>query len=203
MAERLSLRERNKRRTREEILRAAHELFVERGYTATSLPEIAETAGVSTRTIFGYFSSKDDILFSNIDELTAAFAEAIATRPAGEDVLTTVRNFLVKVPSQKSDLELKVQTYINSDPALRSHLRARIARLEDVVAPAIADELGATTDDPRTQLVTGSLLAAFNMLANQGARKKAKRGPPEETAARLDPVFTFLTAGLGALKQTS
>src|SRR5436190_1400555 len=44
------LRERKKQRTRETIARAAHELFAERGYHATTLPDIAEAADVSTRT---------------------------------------------------------------------------------------------------------------------------------------------------------
>ena len=94
---------------------------------------------------------------------------------------------------------MKLQTCVSSDPALRSRLRARIAQLEDVLAPAIADDLDTTTDDPRTQLVTASLIAAFNLLATQGAAK-TKRWTPEQAAARLDPVFTFLRAGLAALK---
>jgi hypothetical protein len=40
-----------------------------------------------------------------------------------------------------------------------------------VIAPAIADDLGTTTDDPRTQLVAASLIAAFNRLADRGAAK--------------------------------
>ena len=51
------LRERKKQRTRETIARAAHELFAERGYHATTLPDIAEAADVSTRTIFARSSS--------------------------------------------------------------------------------------------------------------------------------------------------
>jgi AcrR family transcriptional regulator len=57
------LREPKKRQTRDALARAALELFVERGYDETTLAEIADAAGVSTRTIFAYFPGKEDILF--------------------------------------------------------------------------------------------------------------------------------------------
>jgi AcrR family transcriptional regulator len=81
MTQQPGLRERKKQRTREAITRAAHQLFVERGYQTTTLPEIAEAADVSTRTIFAYFPSKEDILFSELDEMKDALARAVAERP--------------------------------------------------------------------------------------------------------------------------
>src|SRR6266852_1085946 len=81
------LRERKKQRTRETIARAARELFAERGYHATTLPDIAEAADVSTRTIFAYFPSKEDILFSDFALMKDALAQALAERPEGQDAL--------------------------------------------------------------------------------------------------------------------
>src|SRR5437879_13599892 len=89
------LRERKKQRTRETIARAAHELFAERGYHATTLPDIAEAADVSTRTIFAYFPSKEDILFSDFALMREALAQALAARPDGEDALETVRKVIL------------------------------------------------------------------------------------------------------------
>jgi AcrR family transcriptional regulator len=89
------LRERKKQRTREAIARAAHQLFVERGFQATTLPDIAEAADVSTRTIFAYFPSKEDILFSELDEMKDALARAVAERPEGQDALEVVREFIL------------------------------------------------------------------------------------------------------------
>src|SRR6267143_5174290 len=86
------LRERKKQRTREAIARAAHALFAERGYHATTLPDIAEAADVSTRTIFAYFPSKEDILFSDFALLKEALAQALAERPQGEDRKSTRLN---------------------------------------------------------------------------------------------------------------
>jgi AcrR family transcriptional regulator len=197
MAERL--RERNKRLTREEILRAAHELFVDRGYTETTVPDIANAAGVSTRTVFGYFPRKEDLLFSRVDGLIEIFDQALTARPEGEDTLTTVRKLMSKAPVGASELDAKLLICANSDPTLRNHLRARIAQLDRVLAPAIASDLGTTTDDPRTQLVTASLVAAINLIADRGAAK-TKPWTPKEERANIDPVFTFLRAGLDALR---
>src|SRR2546428_13563296 len=89
------LRQRKKQRTRETIARAAHELFVERGYDATTLPDIAAAADVSTRTIFAYFPSKEDILFSDLEQMKAALAQELAERPDGTGAPETAREFLL------------------------------------------------------------------------------------------------------------
>src|SRR5437588_4537975 len=106
MNPRAGLRERKKQRTRETIARAAHELFAERGYHATTLPEIAEAADVSTRTIFAYFPSKEDILFSDFPLIQEALAQALADRPEGEEALVTVREFILStVGMERSEVD--------------------------------------------------------------------------------------------------
>ncbi|MDX6473183.1 MAG: hypothetical protein QOK22_1999 [Gaiellaceae bacterium] len=196
------LRERKKQRTRETIARAARELFAERGYHATTLPEIAEAADVSTRTIFAYFPSKEDILFSEFPLMQAALAQALADRPEGEDALETVRAFILSIVARKrSDIDERIGLCINNDDTLRHHLRARIAQLEEVIAPAIAQDLGAPADDPRAKLVAASLTAAFNLLSERGDDPRPKRRKNEaEVAAHIDPIITFLRGGLEALK---
>src|SRR5436305_14541613 len=102
------LRERKKQRTRETIALAARTLFAERGYHATTLPEIAEAADVSTRTIFAYFPSKEDILFSDFPSMKEALEQALADRPDGEDALETVRKFILSLHElESSDLDEK------------------------------------------------------------------------------------------------
>src|SRR5260221_7205143 len=123
------LRQRKKQRTRETIARAARELFAERGYHATTLPDIAEAADVSTRTIFAYFPSKEDILFADFPLMKDALAHALAERPEGEEALETVRRFILgTVGIEKSDVDVEIGRCIHNDDTLRTHLRARIAQ---------------------------------------------------------------------------
>jgi AcrR family transcriptional regulator len=198
------LRERKKQRTRETIARAAHELFAARGYHATTLPDIAEAADVSTRTIFAYFPSKEDILFSDFPVMKEALAHALAERPEDEDALETVRKFILSLAEfEKTDLDVQMRLCIESDETLRSHLRARLAALEELIAPAIAKDLGAADDDLRPQVVAASLTAAFNVLSERGDSKSGKSMSAADRAALIDPVITFLRGGLDALKQPS
>jgi AcrR family transcriptional regulator len=201
MSQQPGLRERKKQRTRETIAREAHKLFVEHGYHNTTLPEIAEAADVSTRTIFGSFPSKEDILFSEFTQIKDVLARALADRPEGTDALETVRAFILDAHLvDASELDRQLHSCIASDPTLRNHLRARIAELAEVIAPAIAQDLGIPEEDTRTQLVTASLTAAFNVLADRGA-SKTKPWTQKEAAAQIEPAFTFLRGGLDALKQ--
>jgi AcrR family transcriptional regulator len=196
------LRERKKQRTRETIARAAHELFAERGYHATTLPDIAEAADVSTRTIFSYFPSKEDILFSDFTVMKETLAQALAERPEGQDALETVRQFILSLHgAEKSDLDEELRVCIKSDETLRSHLRARIAQLEELIAPEIAKDLDAAANDVRPQVVAASLTAAFNVLSEQGGNTNTKAKSAADLAAAIDPVITFLRGGLDALKE--
>jgi AcrR family transcriptional regulator len=196
------LRERKKRETREALTRAAHELFVERGYDETTLAEIAEAASVSTRTIFAYFPGKEDILFATEQTMLHALAQALADRPAGTDALTALREFILSSAHEKTELDCKLGEVIAADPTLSSHKRARIAQLQETLAAAIADDLGVGPDDLRPQVAAASLTAAFEVLERQD-RGLSTTPTNEEIAAAIDPIISFVRAGLQALPDRS
>jgi AcrR family transcriptional regulator len=192
------LRERKKQQTREALARAGIELFVERGYDATTLAEIAEAAGVSTRTIFAYFPSKEDILFASFQTMREALVRALAERPGGKDALTTLRDFILNAQT-KTELDRKLERLICSDETLLSHRRARISQLQELIAAAIADDLGAGPDDLRAHVAAASLTAAFEVLDERRDRGSPAPHTPEEVVAAIDPVISFVRAGLEAL----
>jgi AcrR family transcriptional regulator len=192
------LRARKKRETREALTRAGLELFVERGYDETTLAEIADSAGVSTRTIFAYFASKEDILFSTLQTMREALAQALADRPAGTDALAALREFILSSAHEKTELDHRLGQVIAADPTLSSHKRARIAQLQELLAAAIADDLGVGPDDLRPQVAAASLTAAFEVLERQD-RGPSKTPTRTEIAAAIDPIISFVRAGLQAL----
>jgi AcrR family transcriptional regulator len=194
------LRERKKRATRDALIRAALELFVERGYDETTLAEIADAAGVSTRTIFAYFPSKEDILFSTMQAMGDALASALAERHADTDALSALREFILASAHEKTELDHKLGQVIAGDATLASHKRARIAQLQEVLAAAIADDLGVGPDDLRPQVAAASLTAAFEVLERQD-RGLTKAPTAEEIAAAIDPIISFVRAGLQAFPE--
>ncbi|MFB4301646.1 TetR family transcriptional regulator [Actinomadura sp. NTSP31] len=97
MDERTGLRERKKRRTRRAIASAALRLFAERGYEETTIADIAAAADVAPRTFFGYFPSKEDVVFAEVDDRLAEVAERLATRVPGESPMQAIRRGVVAV----------------------------------------------------------------------------------------------------------
>ena len=192
------LRERKKQATREALVQAGVELFVERGYDETTLADIAEAAGVSPRTIFAYFPSKEDILFTTIDRMCGSLASALDERPDGVDALSALREFILATAPQKSELDCRLAQSITADATLASHRRARIGQMQEVLATAIAADLGAGDDDRRPQIAAASLTAAFELLELD--THPGEWAPPtrDEIATAIDPVLSFVRAGLGA-----
>jgi AcrR family transcriptional regulator len=76
----MGLRERKRQQTRQELISAAMRLFEERGYEQTTVAEIASAAGVSTKTFFNYFASKDEVLFPHLSRRIDAAVALIEQR---------------------------------------------------------------------------------------------------------------------------
>lgn len=87
----MPLRERTRRAVRHELQTVAIALFLEHGYEATTVEQIAEAAGLSRRSFFRYFESKGDVLTAAFEDTGAAIAAAIAARPESENPWVALR----------------------------------------------------------------------------------------------------------------
>jgi AcrR family transcriptional regulator len=196
----LSLRERKKQQTRELIVETALELFSERGYQATTVADIAASADVSERTVFAYFPTKEDILFADHLALQDGLADALAERARDASVLDVLREFVVENVS-RFDTQARIRWQIvRNDEVLLAHQRARQASFGEVIAKAIADELGERVDDLRPQLVTAAVIAAFTATYEHRYRARSQSASRAQAVAVIDEAITFLRGGLAAIR---
>jgi AcrR family transcriptional regulator len=156
-APRRTLRELNKQRAREAIVQAATDLFSERGYATTTLAEIADTAGVSPSTLFNYYPSKSDIVFSLFNEVIESAEHRIVGRPEAESataaVLSWVKTDLPAVEASYGSSIRRMPRIIDTDVTLQTERRLRIARLEDVIAEAYAREFSEPAEHLRPHVM--------------------------------------------------
>lgn len=85
------LRESKKRETRQAISDHATRLFIERGFEATTIAEVAEVARVAKKTVTNYFPRKEDLALDYHDEFVTSLATTVAARAPGESALTALR----------------------------------------------------------------------------------------------------------------
>jgi AcrR family transcriptional regulator len=172
----LSLQERKQELVRAELANAAWDLFGRKGYESTTVAEIAEAAGVSRRTFFRYYASKEEVLTETSDELAEAMLEAMAQRPREEAPLLAIQRALVPVLESRLVRTERSRTIIRllrESRTLRRAMLERHALMEERLAVQLADRLG--TDPSKDS--TPALLAfvarammdtAFNVWYDQG-----------------------------------
>lgn len=88
----LTLRERTRRAVRAEIVDAAMSLFLSQGFEATTVEEIAQAAGISRRSYFRYFASKEEAFAEALASIGRTIAQALARRPEDESPWDALRH---------------------------------------------------------------------------------------------------------------
>jgi AcrR family transcriptional regulator len=191
------LRERKKQKTRETIVNVALELFCKQGYERTTIAEIADAADVSPRTIFAYFSSKEDILFSDTPTIHERWARALEGRAEGVTALDALRQIIAESLNLGPSALLR-KRIVAGDQTLQRSERARMAPFEQMMVEAIAKDLRAGPDDIRPHIVAAALIAAFSAIRD---RDLTEAFSSEQAMAAVDDVIGFVRSGLEALKR--
>jgi len=194
------LRERKKERTRRLIASTALELFAERGYAHTTVADVAAAVEVSERTVFSYFPTKEDLLFSDQVELELGLVEALSARPTGTAALDVLRDFIVESLGERDERERLRWRVVSGDDGLHAHLRARQVNLTGPIAAAIADELGEDVDDLRPQLVAAAVVAAITATYEHRYSARSKAASRAQAVAVIDEAIAFLRGGLAAVR---
>jgi TetR/AcrR family transcriptional regulator, regulator of mycofactocin system len=131
------------------IERAAFRLFEEQGFDETNMEQIAEAVGVGRRTLFRYFSSKNDIPWGQFDQSLRDFAAQLASVPPEVPVSEAVHRCVVafndfdeqSLPQHRIRMRL-----ILSTPTLLAHSALRYAAWRRVIAEYVATRLNVDPD---------------------------------------------------------
>jgi AcrR family transcriptional regulator len=125
------LRERKRRETRQRIAETGLRLFLANGYDGTTLDAIAEKAGISRRTFFSYFKSKDDIVIVWQNASWASLnADLLKTSPDMQP-LDAVRDVMVKHSTRYTTEEMaSIDRLMRSSESLRSRKQTFYAEQE-------------------------------------------------------------------------
>ncbi|MFI5613992.1 TetR/AcrR family transcriptional regulator [Amycolatopsis sp. NPDC051903] len=171
------LRERTRRAVQQDITEAAQRLFVEHGYERTTMDDVAEAAGLSRRSLFRYFPTKEDLIVGKFEVLADTMVERLRERPLDELVWESLRRaFDLLVPyvdaPGKHEVAEPMQRIVFATPALLASYLEKLQRMESAAEVALRERAGLRGTpyqpaDPAPRAVIGAAFAC--LLAAQHA----------------------------------
>ncbi len=179
--------------SREDVARAALELFSRQGYDETTVDEIAAAVGVSRRTFFRYYESKSDAVWGEFDAELVRLGDRLHEAPDDEPMMEVLRRSVMATnrfgAGELDELRIRMGL-ISSVPDLVAHSAVRYEEWCDVVARFVARRIGASPDDLGPQTVAraalGAAMAAFACWA---------RHDSDDLVGEVDRAFRLLATG--------
>ncbi|MFD9461295.1 TetR/AcrR family transcriptional regulator [Streptomyces sp. NPDC060027] len=203
------LRERKKQRMYQAVSDTAIGLFLEKGFDAVSVAEVAAAAEISKPTLFRYFPSKEDLVLHRFaDHETEAARVVEEGRAAGRSAIDALReHFLdgLRCDDPVTGLSehpavLAFQRLLYGTPSLVARLYGYLERSEAALAEALAEPLGDTLD---ARLAAGQITAVRRVLAEENVRRitEGERAADvrRDAVAAAERAFAQLAAGFPAL----
>jgi AcrR family transcriptional regulator len=190
------LRERKRLETRDRLTRAAMALFLERGFDATTLDDIALAAGVSRRNFFHYFASKEELIFAWQEGFDAALIAAVEARPPDEPLMSAAENALVAAAGSFDRREAAAFAKLKQEtPALRARDQAKYEALERKFAQALGRRLpGTPRDAMRARLVAMAAVGVLRVFSDAWLAEGG-REPPEDYVRKACAAFHAAIGG--------
>jgi AcrR family transcriptional regulator len=170
------LRERNRRETLHRIADVAMELFVERGFEATTLDEIAAAAGISRRTFFHYFKSKEDILLAHQEGYADALKAAVLQHSSTAAPIDVVRDALLELSARfGSERTIAIARVMRECEALRARRPHSYLGREQVLFDALCELWPAKERRERLRLVAMAAMGVVRLAVEAWLEQGGKR----------------------------
>jgi AcrR family transcriptional regulator len=184
--------------TARSIARAALDLFARRGFDNVSVNDVAAAVGLSERTFFRYFSSKDDVLLDYQRRLDDRLVAALRARPVTEGPVTALRNAFLETstvaPQDRAEVLLRARVLAEA-PLLRMRSQGEQAAGAAMVAALLAARMGMDADDCRPITVAAAVSAVARAAWDRWVRTGGTGDPADEIAQAL----ALVEDGLGDL----
>jgi AcrR family transcriptional regulator len=170
------LRERKRRETLQRITDAGICLFIEKGYEATTLDEIAAAAGISRRTFFYYFKYKDDILLSLQSGMGEMIVVALREAPQDKRPLDAIRDAVVKVcAAVPADDMIAIDRLMRSSVTVQARKQATYIQYERELFAALRERWPEPKRETGLRLVAMLAIGAIRLSSDTLSREGGKR----------------------------
>jgi AcrR family transcriptional regulator len=168
------LRERKKRLMRQQLSDTATLMFMERGFDAFRVAEVAEACGVSEKTVFNYFPTKESLILDRLESTVAALRAGLAEpgRSPTEAALRILDGELSAMTSWLASQDdparagadiRRFGALIQATPSLRAHQSAMMDQFTAVAAEILAERAGMSAADPEPQIAATALLGLWRI----------------------------------------
>ncbi|NUR63006.1 MAG: TetR family transcriptional regulator [Catenulispora sp.] len=159
--------ERKRQLVRDELGDAALRLLARQGFEETTVDQLAAAAGVSRRTFFRYFASKEDVVISFVSVVGEELVAELEARPAAEPPAVAIREAVKAVTvehfAENREKSVALIRHTLRIPALRARFAERRDLLRDDVAAALARRCDLAEPTPRLHFAAGLGLLAFDV----------------------------------------
>ncbi|MEV3861687.1 TetR family transcriptional regulator [Streptomyces sp. NPDC050095] len=160
-----TLWDRTRQLASQEILETALRLFTEQGYDETPMAQIAREAGVSQRTLFRYFRTKEDLLGNDQNRFAQVLADAVSAQPDDIGVWEALRAGIAAVLALHDSREQALKRFrlLHSTASLRAGYLEKQMRLQEDLLPLVETRMGAVGGaDPRARAVIATACACLD-----------------------------------------
>jgi AcrR family transcriptional regulator len=162
-----SLRERKHEFVLKEIERAAWELFATVGFDRATVEEISRNAGVSRRTFFRYFKTKEELLSYSVEHFGQRVAQRFAEAPKNREPLAALEDAILSVMREKKHGAREPREMLNlmfEEPDLRGRFLCALSRWVPALGKELANRKAYRGDAARCDLAAALYCAAFDQV---------------------------------------
>ena len=159
---------------RQQLSDTATQMFIERGFDAVRVAEIAEACGVSEKTVFNYFPTKESLILDRLEATMASLRTGLA-EPGVAPVQAALRILDRELgamtswlgaqddPAQAAAAVQRFGTLIQATPSLRAYQSDMMDQFTAVAAAILAERAGISPDDPEPQIAATALLGLWRV----------------------------------------